>query len=136
MIYRPDDCIAPTLCTALRRLSQPSVTMSALDKKSRAHDHDDHDNRRQDRVREVVIDGLAVLKIVKHCNENLPTMVAGSLLGLDVDGVLDVTYAYPFPAAKSGEADGSGRAPAAVPGATPTSVRRAHREFATACRIR
>ena len=50
------------------------------------------------RVREVQIDGLAVLKIVKHCDENLPTMVAGSLLGLDVNGVLEVTYAYPFPA--------------------------------------
>lgn len=83
------------------------LIMSAMDKKTRAYEHDDSENRRQDRVREVVIDGLAVLKIVKHCNENLPTMVAGSLLGLDVDGVLDVTYAYPFPAAKSGEADGS-----------------------------
>jgi translation initiation factor 3 subunit H len=57
-------------------------------------------------VREVVIDGLAVMKIVKHCNENLPTMVAGSLLGLDVNGVLEVTYAYPFPAANKGDADG------------------------------
>jgi hypothetical protein len=27
-------------------------------------------------VREVVIDGLAVLKIVKHCNDNLPSMVS------------------------------------------------------------
>jgi len=34
---------------------------------------------------------------VKHCNENLPSMVTGSLLGLDVDGILQVTYAYPFP---------------------------------------
>ena len=58
------------------------------------------------RVREVQIDGLAVLKIVKHCDENLPTMVAGSLLGLDVNGVLEVTYAYPFPApTKSSDAD-------------------------------
>ena len=48
-------------------------------------------------LREVVIDGLAVLKIVKHCNDNLPSMSAGSLLGLDVDGVLEVTYAFPNP---------------------------------------
>jgi len=51
----------------------------------------------QEPVREVHIDGLAALKIVKHCNENLPSMVTGSLLGLDVDGILQVTYAYPFP---------------------------------------
>ncbi|KAJ1406953.1 hypothetical protein B484DRAFT_456705 [Ochromonadaceae sp. CCMP2298] len=55
-------------------------------------------------IREVVIDGLAVLKIVKHCTENLPTMVAGSLLGLDVDGVLEVTYSYAFPSQR-GERD-------------------------------
>ena len=28
-------------------------------------------------IREIIIDGLAVLKIVKHCNDSLPTMVAG-----------------------------------------------------------
>ena len=46
-------------------------------------------------LREVVIDGLAVLKIVKHCNESLPQMSAGTLLGLDMNGVLEVTYAFP-----------------------------------------
>lgn len=51
-------------------------------------------------VREVHIDGVAVMKIMKHCNENLPTMVAGSILGIDVDGILEVTYSYPFPAPK------------------------------------
>jgi translation initiation factor 3 subunit H len=40
------------------------------------------------------------LKIVKHCNENFPVMVAGSLLGLDVNGILEVTYSYPFPTLK------------------------------------
>ncbi len=59
-------------------------------------------------VREVHIDGLAVLKLVRHCNESLPTMVAGSLLGLDVDGILEVTYAYPFPASKSDGGGGRG----------------------------
>jgi translation initiation factor 3 subunit H len=52
-------------------------------------------------IREVIIDGLAVLKIVKHCNDNLPTMVAGSLLGLDVGGALEITYSYSFPGAKA-----------------------------------
>lgn len=55
----------------------------------------------QQPIREVIIDGLAVLKIVKHCNDSLPTMVAGSLLGLDVNGALEITYSYPFPIPKS-----------------------------------
>ena len=60
----------------------------------------------QEPVREVHIDGVAVLKIVKHCNDSLPSMVAGSLLGLDVDGVLEVTYSYPFPTPKEAKEDG------------------------------
>ena len=40
----------------------------------------------------------ALLKIVKHCQESLPHMVTGSLLGLSVgDGVLEVTHSFPFP---------------------------------------
>lgn len=46
----------------------------------------------------VHIDGLAVLKIVKHCQESLPSLVTGSLLGLVVqNGVLEITHAFPFP---------------------------------------
>jgi translation initiation factor 3 subunit H len=33
-------------------------------------------------------------------------MVAGSLLGLDVNGILEVTFSYPFPAAVKGEEEG------------------------------
>ncbi len=57
-------------------------------------------------LKEVHIDGLAVLKIMKHCNDNLPTLVSGSLLGVDIDGVLEVTYAYPFPIPKGNEESG------------------------------
>mmetsp|Transcript_16302 Transcript_16302/g.32783 ORF Transcript_16302/g.32783 Transcript_16302/m.32783 type:complete len:357 (+) Transcript_16302:346-1416(+) len=40
----------------------------------------------------------ALLKIVKHCQEALPQMVTGSLLGLNVgNGVLEITHAFPFP---------------------------------------
>eukprot|EP00814_Leptocylindrus_danicus_P001955 CAMPEP_0116032668 /NCGR_PEP_ID=MMETSP0321-20121206/18313_1 /TAXON_ID=163516 /ORGANISM="Leptocylindrus danicus var. danicus, Strain B650" /LENGTH=293 /DNA_ID=CAMNT_0003508161 /DNA_START=30 /DNA_END=911 /DNA_ORIENTATION=+ len=50
------------------------------------------------KVTAVHIDGLAVLKIVKHCQDSLPTMVTGSLLGLMVEnGVLEITHAFPFP---------------------------------------
>lgn len=38
-----------------------------------------------------------LLKIVKHCKENLPTPVTGQLLGLDVDGRIEVTDAFPSP---------------------------------------
>lgn len=62
----------------------------------------------QEVVREVHIDGVALLKIVKHCNDNLPSMVAGSLLGLDLNGILEVTYTYPFPTSK-GDGDEEGR---------------------------
>jgi len=49
----------------------------------------------------VHIDGLVVLKIVKHCRDSLPQMVAGSLLGLDQGSMskLEVTHCFPFPAA-------------------------------------
>jgi translation initiation factor 3 subunit H len=46
-------------------------------------------------VEEVVIDGLAVLKIVKHCREGLPQLVSGALLGLDQKGVLEITHSFP-----------------------------------------
>lgn len=58
-------------------------------------------------VKEVVIDALAAVRIVKHCHSHLPAMVAGSLMGLDVDGVLEITYSYAFPQPKS---DGDGNA--------------------------
>lgn len=57
-------------------------------------------------IQQVVIDGLAVLKIVKHCNDNLPTMVAGSLLGLDVGGALEITYSYSFPSTRASDSEG------------------------------
>jgi len=62
----------------------------------------------QARVQEVHIDGLALLKITKHCDENALRIVYGSLLGLDVDGVLEVTYSYPIPDPKSEQGDVEG----------------------------
>jgi len=49
-------------------------------------------------VTEVHIEGLALLKIVKHCQESLPQLSSGSLLGLAQDsGVLEITHCFPFP---------------------------------------
>ena len=56
------------------------------------------------RLREVEIDGLVVLKIIKHCREFLPEVVTGQLLGLDQDGSLEVTNCFAFPKDDSAEA--------------------------------
>ncbi|CAO3608524.1 unnamed protein product [Cunninghamella blakesleeana] len=45
----------------------------------------------------VQLDGLVVLKIIKHCRESYPSDVTGQLLGLDEKGVLEVTNCFPFP---------------------------------------
>lgn len=45
----------------------------------------------------VLLEGHALLKIVKHCQECAPALVTGQLLGLDVKSTLEVTDAFPFP---------------------------------------
>ncbi|CAJ1966885.1 unnamed protein product [Cylindrotheca closterium] len=50
------------------------------------------------RINEVHIEGLALMEIVKHCHDSLPSMVTGSLLGLaGNNGILEVTRAFPNP---------------------------------------
>lgn len=63
-------------------------------------------------VHEVHIDGLAVLKMVKHCKDALPNLVSGALLGLDQKGVLEVTHSFPgvSSSSASGAAAGAGAA--------------------------
>uniref|UniRef100_A0A1D1XP85 Eukaryotic translation initiation factor 3 subunit H n=1 Tax=Anthurium amnicola TaxID=1678845 RepID=A0A1D1XP85_9ARAE len=48
-------------------------------------------------LRVVQMEGLVVLKIIKHCKEFSPALVTGQLLGLDVGSVLEVTNCFPFP---------------------------------------
>ncbi|KAL5703115.1 zeta-carotene isomerase [Ranunculus cassubicifolius] len=48
-------------------------------------------------LRVVEMEGLAILKIIKHCKEFSPALVTGQLLGLDVGSVLEVTNCFPFP---------------------------------------
>jgi len=45
----------------------------------------------------VQLEALVVCKIVSHCRENLPELVTGQLLGLDIDSTLEVTNSFPFP---------------------------------------
>lgn len=56
-------------------------------------------------IKSVQLDGQVVLKIVQHCNESLPLLVTGQLLGLDVGHTLEVTDCFPFPVSV-GEDDG------------------------------
>ncbi|KAJ7535436.1 hypothetical protein O6H91_12G033700 [Diphasiastrum complanatum] len=55
-------------------------------------------------LRVVQIDGLVVLKIIKHCKECMPALVTGQLLGLDIGSILEVTNCFPFPS-RGGEED-------------------------------
>lgn len=47
-------------------------------------------------VERVQLDGLVVLKILKHCHESLPQLVTGQLLGLGLQNTLEVTNCFPF----------------------------------------
>jgi translation initiation factor 3 subunit H len=38
-----------------------------------------------------------IMKIIKHSTKNFPTVVTGSLVGLDVGGTLEITNTFPFP---------------------------------------
>ncbi|KAE8658416.1 Eukaryotic translation initiation factor 3 subunit H [Hibiscus syriacus] len=61
-------------------------------------------------LRFVQIEGLVILKIIKHCKEFSPALVTGQLLGLDVGSVLEVTNCFPFPIREEDEeieADGA-----------------------------
>mmetsp|Transcript_10004 Transcript_10004/g.32433 ORF Transcript_10004/g.32433 Transcript_10004/m.32433 type:complete len:329 (+) Transcript_10004:34-1020(+) len=54
-------------------------------------------------LRSVHLDGQVVLKIVKHCKENLPNLVTGQLLGLDIGSTLEITNCFPYPSARADE---------------------------------
>jgi len=56
-------------------------------------------------TKEVALEGLALLKISKHCSESLPAQVNGSLLGLNdpKSGLLEVTNAFGIPHVSTGE---------------------------------
>ncbi|KAK0641989.1 hypothetical protein B0T16DRAFT_420826 [Cercophora newfieldiana] len=43
------------------------------------------------------VEALVVMKIVKHCSSTFPTTATGSLVGMDNNGVLEITNTFPFP---------------------------------------
>jgi len=47
-------------------------------------------------IKEIELDSLVVLQIVKHCQESLPATVTGQILGIDIKDTLKITYSFPF----------------------------------------
>lgn len=37
------------------------------------------------------------MKIIKHCSQTFPSTATGALVGMDVDGSLEITNTFPFP---------------------------------------
>ncbi|KAK7535858.1 uncharacterized protein J3D65DRAFT_603659 [Phyllosticta citribraziliensis] len=48
-------------------------------------------------LRAVQVEALVVMKIIKHCSQGFPTVATGSLVGMDVNGTLEITNSFPFP---------------------------------------
>jgi len=60
-------------------------------------------------IEQIELDGLVIMKIIKHCQETYPITVTGQLLGMDMDEMLEVTNCYPFPQSSPvGQAVGGG----------------------------
>jgi translation initiation factor 3 subunit H len=43
------------------------------------------------------VEALVVMKVIKHCSSKFPTTATGSLVGMDINGTLEVTNTFPFP---------------------------------------
>lgn len=48
-------------------------------------------------LRAVQVEALVVMKIIKHSSQAFPTTATGSLMGMDKDGILQITNCFPFP---------------------------------------
>ena len=55
------------------------------------------------------------MRVIKHSSQAFPTVATGALVGMDVNGVLQITNSFPFPVVDSGNEnhDGSSMAAAA-----------------------
>lgn len=54
-------------------------------------------------IKQVQVDGLVLLKIIKHATEKAPEAVTGLLLGLDIDDRLEATNCFPTPTSEKEE---------------------------------
>ncbi|KAI1480046.1 eukaryotic translation initiation factor 3 subunit 3 [Daldinia eschscholtzii] len=55
------------------------------------------DSQKDASFKTVQVEALVVMKIVKHCSNSFPTTATGSIVGMDKDGVLEITNTFPFP---------------------------------------
>ncbi|KAK6544332.1 hypothetical protein TWF694_001032 [Orbilia ellipsospora] len=62
-------------------------------------------------IKSVRVDALVAMRIVKHATGAYPTTVYGSLLGMEVDGVLQITNAFPFPTSTEDDSSSSALTP-------------------------
>lgn len=58
----------------------------------------------QPQIERVQLEGLVVMKVIKHCQENFPMTVMGQLLGMDRNETLEITNCYPFMSQPGGAA--------------------------------
>lgn len=59
-----------------------------------------------ERIETIRLDGLALLQIVKHCHDNTPRCVTGSLLGLENGKVLEITHTFASPDPEKDDSNG------------------------------
>lgn len=50
-------------------------------------------------IKEVQVEALTIMRIIKHSSATFPTPATGFLVGMDVNSQLQITNAFPFPAA-------------------------------------
>ncbi|EXJ85962.1 eukaryotic translation initiation factor 3 subunit H [Capronia coronata CBS 617.96] len=48
-------------------------------------------------LKAVQLEALVVMKVIKHCASRFPTTATGSLVGMDINGTLEITNTFPFP---------------------------------------
>ncbi|RYP58180.1 hypothetical protein DL769_009070 [Monosporascus sp. CRB-8-3] len=58
-------------------------------------------------LKAVQVEALVVMKIVKHCSASFPTTATGSIVGMDRDGLLEITNTFPFPTTDLSSVDSS-----------------------------
>ncbi|KAG8936520.1 hypothetical protein FRC03_002510 [Tulasnella sp. 419] len=57
-------------------------------------------------ITRVQLDGLVATKIIKHSRESQPSTATGTLLGLDLEGTLEVSNSFPLPSRGGEDEDG------------------------------
>ncbi|KAI0018494.1 eukaryotic translation initiation factor 3 subunit 3 [Xylariomycetidae sp. FL0641] len=63
------------------------------------------DSQKDTAFQAVQVEALVVMKMVKHCSANFPTTATGSIVGMDQNGLLEITNAFPFPTADAATLD-------------------------------